>query len=252
MEMPKRTLKQVLYGGAFLLFWAAIFSGIYFLVLKPAPSCFDNRKNQDETEIDCGGSCIACALKNVKGLEVQSAISLPVGERTTLLGRVLNSNELVGASLFDYEFRVYGAGEELLAAISGKTFVYPNKLRYIIEPAADIDPKKVLRVDLEVKNPVWNLDVEFASPNTQLREVKTEAIGQSVKTSGTFVNNSNLPVSRALIQAVFYNNLGTIVAASQTELRDISPFQNRRFEIPHPAVSNLDPGLTRVFAESIF
>lgn len=250
--MPKRTLKQILYGGAFLLFLGVIFSGIYFLALKPAPSCFDNRKNQDEVEIDCGGSCMACALKNVKGLEVQPAIYLPVGEKTTLLGRVLNSNELVGASLFDYEFRAYGAGEELLAVVSGKAFVYPNKLRYIIEPAADIDPKNVLRVDFEVKNPVWNLDIEFAPPNTQLREVKTEVLGQNVKTSGIFVNNSNLPVSRALIQAVFYGNLGTIVAASQTELRDISPFQNRRFEIPHPAVPNLDPGATRVLTEPIF
>src|SRR4030095_7117121 len=32
-------------------------------ISKPFPDCYDGIKNQDETGIDCGGSCVPCPAK---------------------------------------------------------------------------------------------------------------------------------------------------------------------------------------------
>ncbi|MBU6415055.1 hypothetical protein KGQ34_02340, partial [Patescibacteria group bacterium] len=54
-----------------LLTVAAVAAGILFLFARrliPQPTCFDNKKNQNEEEVDCGGVCAPCALKHQEPL----------------------------------------------------------------------------------------------------------------------------------------------------------------------------------------
>lgn len=43
----------IFFGGLFIM------GAIIFLILSARPSCFDNKQNQNETGIDCGGVCAA-------------------------------------------------------------------------------------------------------------------------------------------------------------------------------------------------
>lgn len=244
--MPKRTAKQILYGLLYLAFWAAVVSLIYFAWLRSPASCFDNRQNQDETGIDCGGSCIPCELKNIQPLVSDQVAFLPVGDRTTLIARVKNPNVHYGASEFDYAFRVYAPQGALLDTISGKSFVYGNQFNYLVNPALPLDPAKVGRVELVIQNPEWRSEAEFAAPNVQVREQKIAAAGQEVSVSGVAVNNGTLKVSTLFMQALFRNRFGIIIGASQTEVHDVVPFENRRFEIHHPLLPDMDPSQTSV------
>ena len=66
----QRRIKKIVYG----VFWNALLLGIVILVyitwLVPKPSCTDGIQNQNETGVDCGGSCTACSLKHLEQMRV--------------------------------------------------------------------------------------------------------------------------------------------------------------------------------------
>lgn len=250
VKKMSRRAKQFVYGLSFLLFWGVIFGGAYLVWFQSAPSCFDNRQNQNETGVDCGGSCISCELKNAQSLQVQMVRVLPLDSKVTLVGRVVNPNEHVAAEEFDYIFTLFGSSDEVIKTVSGKSFVYSNRLRYIIHPGVDIS-ERIARAELVLAAPSWRPEAEFPAPLVRLRESKSETSGtEEVVTSGILVNEGNLPVARATVQALYYGATRVLLGASQTEVRDIDPLQNRRFEIHHPLLPDLDPRATQVFFEA--
>jgi len=59
--MPRRFIKQFIYGAFFTAFWLALLYGAWLLIYKP--SCADHIKNQGEAGIDCGGPCAPCGVR---------------------------------------------------------------------------------------------------------------------------------------------------------------------------------------------
>lgn len=247
--MPKRTAKQLLYGLFYLACWAAVLSFVYFVWLRSPVSCFDNKKNQDETDIDCGGaSCIPCELKHIQPLAHEPVIVLKADNKVTLAAKIMNQNAHYGASQFEYVFEVYAADNSIIKTVSGSSFIFGGEFAYLIEPGLDLDFQRIARVDLAVQNPQWKSPQEFPPPSVVMREQKAEKSGNEIKVSGVIVNNDTLPVSVALVQALFKDKFGVVRGASQTELRDIAPFENRRFEIHHPLLPEIDLGKTEIRA----
>jgi len=50
--MAYRIRKQITISIIVILFLALVGVGVYYVFLKPGPTCFDGIKNQDEEEID--------------------------------------------------------------------------------------------------------------------------------------------------------------------------------------------------------
>ena len=99
-----RFLKQFIYGLLYLSIVALLAGGVYYFYFIPNPSCFDNIKNQEETEVDCGGSCIDCELLTI-ALEVDEPQVFSAGNlKSTILGRVVNRSVNYGFYSFEYEF----------------------------------------------------------------------------------------------------------------------------------------------------
>ncbi len=76
------------------IFLVLVGTGIYYAFLKPAPTCFDGIKNQDEEEIDCGGSiCISCEIKTLKEVEVIWVQAIPLNQNLyDLAAKIRNPN----------------------------------------------------------------------------------------------------------------------------------------------------------------
>ena len=111
--MLYRLRKQVSILFVVFLFLALVMTGVYYAFLKPAPTCFDNIKNQDEEEIDCGGtSCIACEIKTLKQVEVTWAQLIPLGQNTyDLAAKIKNPNPNFGTTYVNYEFMLYSSSD---------------------------------------------------------------------------------------------------------------------------------------------
>ena len=155
--MPRR-VKQVVYGILYLVIVGAIATGIYFLFLKPAPSCFDGIQDEGETGIDCGGPCAKlCIPSNIAPIVPLGAVTIfsPLAGHVTVLAELENTNTDFAANSFDYVVTLYGAdGSSTVANIPGSSFAYAAETKYLVVPNEDI-PASVSRADITVSDIQW-------------------------------------------------------------------------------------------------
>ena len=187
-----RLAKQIVYGTVFLIILALIGYGLVRLLYNPAPSCFDNVQNQGETGVDCGGPCIPCAIKSLQPIQVQSQKAFKASDGTGVAVEIYNPNPDWGAQSFDYTITLKDQFGHALQTESGKSFIYPGELKYIIEPYIKQDVSTVTSVATQITNPQWISGTVFSKPNIDAQGIRTDKDTQ-VYVSGNVVNQSEFP-----------------------------------------------------------
>lgn len=166
-----RIRRQFLVFLIIALPFAAI--GFYFVKnVLPQASCFDNRQNQGELGVDCGGPCIPCELKTPKKVELFWARAVLVKPNFyDLVAFVRNPNSILVSPKVEYEFALFDEFG-LVSRKIGETFLLADERLHVIEPA--IETKRIpTRVEFKVTNASWELKKE-EQPNliVERREYK--------------------------------------------------------------------------------
>lgn len=234
-----RTIKQLIYGGLYLVIIVLIGWGAYVAV-KPAPTCTDGKLNQRETEIDCGGPCESCEIRRLKPLEALPGIFFDVEGALTALYEFRNPNTTYGASQFFYTVTLYGASGETLEEFSRNSFIYPGEIKYIFETGYRTLPQEVDRIQVVI-DPVriaWEPLTVFPLPRTQVRNVQVvfDSVMREAVLTGTLTNTNSYPASRVTVVGSVRSSLGVPAAASRTIIQDVLPQEERSFRIVIPAV----------------
>ena len=152
--MNKRLIKQIIIGCLSAVIVGLAGWGIYYW-LQPAPSCFDNKLNQDEEMVDCGGSCLACDLKYGTALQVlTTGQDAPFFVRNyddliDIVFKLVNNNPEWGAKSFSYQIILRNADQEE-QIIDGTNFILPYERKTIIVPL----------VQLQIANPT-NMEIKI-------------------------------------------------------------------------------------------
>ena len=269
--MNPRLAKQILYGTGYFIVFAGILTWAYFLWFKPAPSCFDNKQNQNETGVDCGGPCIPCALKRVVLPKTDWIKYFPVGSQTLIVAQIQNPNLDYGANRMTYVLNIYGNDGSPLKSVTRDSLIYAGEIKYILEPV-DLDSQSIGDSKIDFSGFFWQPKDDFPTPTIQTRAIKTEATsGASGPTVNGFITNQNpFGLSRARIIGFLYNSTGSEIAVSKTELDNINAFEEMAFQISFPKnisiISNAssseksgaqifssaaDPVKTKVYVEAI-
>jgi hypothetical protein len=256
--MDSRAIKQFIYGSIFIGIFILIIAGIYFLFFSTGPTCFDKIQNQDELGIDCGGVCsLSCEQKNAQPLEVSYVKKVKNGNnKAVLLAEIKNSNFEFGASSFEYSFDISDIDGNKVKSISGQSFIYPGETKYLFEI---IDADNIYTTqDLTLSQYIWKSKDEFQKPNIQIKEHKTEINSKDsiypLVVSGVIKNIDIISVSKAIISAFVYDNMGTIIGVSKTELENIRPTDERNFTIVFPKdinISLINQNTTRVYVDAV-
>lgn len=159
--MDRRLRKQFIIGVIFFAALTLIGSGIY-LVIKPSATCFDNKKNQGETAVDCGGPCITCDLKNNPPISVleQPVFFATSGQRINIFFRLVNSNSEWGAKSFSYQLFLSdsnGKNQKLTFA----DFILPKETKYIFLPQVEVETiPEAISLEIDPQSIVWAKPVE--------------------------------------------------------------------------------------------
>lgn len=252
-----RIVKQLLYGFFHLGIFALLLFVFYFLLLRPAPTCIDNKQNQGEEAIDCGGPCEACAIKKLKPLQALPLQLFDAGDgRTTVLIQMQNLNPNYGARSFRYAMRFADReGTELLTSTRTAT-IYAGELRGIVIPTLAIDFKKISKSSVVVDNVTWESSATLVRPEVQTRELKT-VVGAGDKfasVEGLVQNNSPYALGKVAVNAALLDREGLYVNASRTSIENVPAFSERSFKIAIPITEvgkdALDPDRTRIFIEA--
>ena len=159
--MDKRLQRQLIIGAIFLTIFLSIGAGIY-LTVKPQATCFDNKRNQREIGVDCGGPCIPCDLKNNPPITVQKqpAFFITQDEKINILFQLLNSNSEWGAKSFSYQLTLNGQNGEI-QKLNFSDFILPQEIKYILLPQVKVNfiPQSIT-IDIDLKSIIWSKPIE--------------------------------------------------------------------------------------------
>ncbi len=177
--MNRRIIKQFIYGGFFLAVIFLIGLGIYWIFSSRA-GCFDNKKNQLEEGIDCGGSCVSCGIKYPKNLNASWVKTLPAGENKTIaVSGIENPNIEVGSE-FSYTINIFSkdalsASKDgvILKTLNGNSFIYAGEKKYLVD-VFDTDFKNIDKAEISFSNVNFKPRSNFLKPKAEIREFKTE------------------------------------------------------------------------------
>lgn len=245
--MNSRLAKQIFYAAGYLSALFLMIFIVYLIWFKPGPTCFDNRQNQDEIGVDCGGSCQACEIKTLILPEVSWLKYFPADNQTVIAAEIKNSNLNYAADSFSYTVDIYDNSGAKIKSLMKNSFIYAGEIKYLVEPI-EIDSKKIKEILISFSNINWKLNEEFKKPLVQLRELKTE----STAVSGFLTNNNAFRLSKIRIFGFLYNQYGILISASKTELEDISAFEEKFFKINFQKnLSGVDINKTKIYAEAV-
>lgn len=237
--MSYRSIKQIIFGIFYLLILAALGGAVYFIFFHQSPTCFDNKKNQGETEIDCGGPCVSCEIKNAKPLEVVWAKVFKItGKQASVVAEIRNPNLAIGASNFDYQFDIYGPFGVKLRTLAGNSFIYPGETKYIIEAGVALLPiDEVSSVDFKDFNWQWINKDQFIKPNIAVRDLKPTLSNNKenfLEIEGIARNISSYNLGKVITEVIIYKKDGTPAAASKTEIKNLISLRELPFKFIFP------------------
>ncbi len=234
-----RTWKQLSFASAYLLIFLLIVGGIYFFYLKPAPNCSDNKQNQEETGIDCGGPCIACEVKDLN-LVTEEIIFLSAGEdRTTLLAKIRNPSQNFSAS-FSYQFELHGTPFQA-SELRGREVITAGDTEYIVIPNARVNGENIRSADLNISDLNWSEDKSLP-PNIRIIS-QTNVSKTRVSVTGVLINQSPKSFPSVNVKALLFDSKGNIVNASFTQLEGVEAFSDKAFTVFFPEVKELISGV---------
>ncbi len=227
--MPRR-LKQILYGT----FYLAIFAGIFWLwyanSLRPAPTCADQRRNQGETEIDCGGPCAPCELRGLKQVTAENVRFMKLGNDAAVVARFVNPNEAYRARV-TYEVRFTSSGIQTHET-TGALVVYPGIPAHLYTLRHDAGGDTSASVF--VLSTEWEAHDPLSLPHVTVKEAET-AIGSdgSAVVTGSVENRGLFPLRNIEIIAILKTENEFPVFASRTE-ENIPAGAVRSFTVTFP------------------
>lgn len=238
--MDYRRKKQIIIASLLALVLILLAVGAYFKWFYQAPTCFDNKQNQNEEGVDCGGPCaMSCELLTVKNLQVEwaKAVFLKDG-RYDLVAKVDNINPNYGLGRFNYSFKLFNDKKQLLVEKQGSNFILPNQKKYIIETnvASGSKPDSVELVIEDALKTDWRrLANGFEEPNIYVHDKQFKylesqpAQNGAAQASGIIKNGSNFDFDKITVSIVLFNEKKDIIGVNKTEAYTIPAGEERYF-----------------------
>ncbi|PJE74621.1 MAG: hypothetical protein COV01_01155 [Candidatus Taylorbacteria bacterium CG10_big_fil_rev_8_21_14_0_10_41_48] len=217
--------------GYFALFIVAIilFAGVpvFFTVYKPA-TCTDNKQNQGERGVDCGGPCnrlCSADFSEPRVLWTYSSRVVPGVYNAMAYGE--NPNQSVGAENVSYSIKLYDAQGILVAEKKGRGSIPPGSKFALFEGGIQTGQRIPTRATLEFTSPI---DWVPARPYTSLKTISIDVIPDGAGTRAEAkIKNEYVSTIISGIDAfiVLYDKDGNRVAFSKTRIESITPSESQ-------------------------
>ena len=225
----------------FFIFLVALGAGAFALYSIPhlytAPSCTDGKQNQDETGVDCGGSCALLCKNQSRYLTVNWQRSFEVARGLyNTVAYIENLNEGSEAKEVPYVFKLYDDKNILLAERAGTMDIPPRHIVPIVETNLQTGTRAPVRtVFVFEAKPVWN-KVSRLPPIIRIHQQTVSDIATNPLITALLVNDSDQPVWGVRTVVIVYDESDNARAVSETVADEIKRFSSSpiQFSWPHP------------------
>lgn len=225
------------------------FSVSGFLIVYPSinktPTCIDNKKNGDETGVDCGGLCLRACIAEVDPVSILwSRAFRVIPGRYNAVAYLENQNRNAVISKINYRFRFADGNNVYIGKREGSTYVPPSGRFAIFEPGIDIGNSIPVYTTFEFTQvPEW---IQVSQEKINELKVLVSSINlinedTSPALSAVIKNNSFFTIREVDVVAILYDENGNAVSASRTYLDELVPeaVKDIHFTWPEPLPSKI-------------
>lgn len=210
--------RQLFFFGIFALAVFLMVGGIIYF-FRPAPSCFDQKQNQREEGVDCGGPCELC-IGNPQDLIVFWARAFELVPGHWEVGALVeNPNLLVGAKELTYKVRLYDASNVLVALKEGRTFLNPREKFLIFEEDISTGERVPTRATIEFSEIPWRR-IERERPSILVSSKNFENAPNGVARV-VLKNQSLFGVEDIFVGAALLDSSGNAIGVSSSKIERI-------------------------------
>ncbi len=202
---------------------------IFVVINRPKATCFDGKQNGNETGVDCGGSCVVCAVKNAKNLEViTQPLALDVGINfIAVAAKIRNSNAGYGVK-FNYQINFLDSFGQIKNTVKDKSFIYPSSTKFLVIPKLEMKKTDFSRMELIFDKDSFEW---FASDKTSkdlfgIYDVRAQFLEDAknpgyMKVTGKINNKMSNSFSLVDLTIFVYSKTGELLNAVETELNNL-------------------------------
>lgn len=220
MNKWSRRRKRIIVSLVFFAFLILVAVPAYLLFYRP-PNCFDGKRNNDETGVDCGGSCqLLCTAESLPLITKGDPQILQVKDGVfEVVALVENPNANAEIYRAKYFLRLYSAQSITpVKVVEGETFVPQGRTFAIFEgPFTANGTAMPLRATIEWQEAslIWKKN-DSVLPNLRISNKSLSREDSSPRLDAVVENTSLARISNIDVVALVYNEKGSIFAASKT------------------------------------
>lgn len=223
--------KKIIYISTLSLIALVIIGvPVYFKYFNIAPTCFDNKLNQDERDIDCGGVCAKlCPFESRDPILLLERLYYGSPGTYSALALLENTNQGVFAREVSYAFRIYDKNNILLFEIPGTTFVPPGRVFPIFISPILTGNREAVKAVFQITDSQINWERgSFSEPDLDVVNVSRAGDDNQTIIEADVFNNEVYPVRNTQVVAIVYDNNKNAIRASATKIDYISPKDKAR------------------------
>lgn len=238
-RLKKRLIIIIIYIAISLLFlW-----GLYE-IFKPAETCMDGIKNQNEEEADCGGVCARCRKIKVQDLKIgeNGIVDSSLQGKYDFYGLVINPNNIYGSNYFEYRITLKDDKGGVISERNGNSYILPGEEKYIIENNMEAASFPAI-AEFEIANPKWMEFEYYEKPQLKVINKTINEVGSGVgfaEAVGLLRNESPFDFNVIKIKVILKDADSKIIALNSTEMRTVRSSEEREFKVLWP---NKFPGV---------
>lgn len=232
--------RKLFFTGGIIIVCIVALGAYGFFAFYNAPDCFNNAKDGDERDIDCGGRCARVCRADIQAPIIQFARAVKVKDE--VWGAVAygeNRNAGAGSRKAPYVFKLYDANNLLLYERHGTAFIPPRKVFAVFEGkmfgGSRIPTRAVFEFEEEpvferMTEPLLTLDT---------KDFEADAHGSSLRVLVT--NPTRSVVEGIEVTALLFGTDGNVFGASATFIPTLSAGRSSTLiftwpqELEHPA-----------------
>jgi len=221
------TKRKFFYLIGLVIFIAVLSAYPLYKTFKITPTCFDNKQNQEEVDIDRGGPCPILADSQVSQINIIWGSFFKIEDNLYDLAALIeNRNTSAGVENLDYTLRLYDEKDELIEERSGTSFLNPSEQALLFEPNIGVIGQIPTRVEVDLGSPVW-ISAERFKSNLAIKNKILTATSTNPRLTVTIENNEDGAVQDIEARAVIYDTRRNIIAVSSTYIEGLERNEKR-------------------------
>jgi hypothetical protein len=202
-----------------------IVSFVWYSISYEAPSCTDGKQNQDEEEVDCGGSCPYLCNTGLVPPSVEFARPVsPQTGRTDVIAYIENANPRAAARAVLFKTVLFSQQNTIIAEKEGTVDLPPSTVVPVYLPNFFSGEQAVARVFVEIDQSSFRwfryIDERVLPEirNTVIENTNTPRI------TATLRNNTANTLENVRAVITVFDERDNAIASSQTIVSLIAPF----------------------------